>query len=400
MRKKVLYISSLIVKKSSSASIRNTGLVTGLIKNKINIEILTVKYLDELEDEYLKSKLANIKIHNVDLKILNKYLNKRFKAKNVENNIFKNIFKIIKNLIKEIYFFPDVDKEWITEFNKLNIDFEEYDLIVSSSDTKTSHYIGEKIKKLYPNIIWFQIWGDPWSSDIGLSKLKKIRAKFKEKELLKKADRIFYVSPFTLNDLKNKYPKFSNKMKYIPRGYLEEVKDSSKSERDKIIITYTGVLNKNRNILHFLKLLKEYNDKNLKNIEFNIYGNIDDSLLKNITVFSFVYYKGNVSFEEIKEVYKKSDYLLFIDNGNNTTQIPGKIYDYLGTNKKIICLFKNKNEIYNYFKSELRLLTYQENEIDLLEILNSPERVVDKRFSNDIIAKKLIEYYIGSLSIK
>ncbi|AVQ28575.1 hypothetical protein C4N20_10920 [Fusobacterium ulcerans] len=394
MRKKVLYISSLIVKKSSSASIRNTGLVTGLIKNKINIEILTVKYLDELEDEYLKSKLANIKIHNVDLKILNKYLNKRFKAKNVENNIFKNIFKIIKNLIKEIYFFPDVDKEWITEFNKLNIDFEEYDLIVSSSDTKTSHYIGEKIKKLYPNIIWFQIWGDPWSSDIGLSKLKKIRAKFKEKELLKKADRIFYVSPFTLNDLKNKYPKFSNKMKYIPRGYLEEVKDSSKSERDKIIITYTGVLNKNRNILHFLKLLKEYNDKNLKNIEFNIYGNIDDSLLKNITVFSFVYYKGNVSFEEIKEVYKKSDYLLFIDNGNNTTQIPGKIYDYLGTNKKIICLFKNKNEIYNYFKSELRLLTYQENEIDLLEILNSPERVVDKRFSNDIIAKKLIEYYM------
>lgn len=394
MRKKVLYISSLIVKKSSSASIRNTGLVTGLIKNKINIEILTVKYLDELEDEYLKSKLANIKIHNVDLKILNKYLNGKFTVKSGKSNIFKNIFKIIKNLIKGIYFFPDVDKEWIKEFEKLNINFEEYDLIISSSDTKTSHYIGEKIKKLYPNIAWFQIWGDPWSSDIGLSKLKKIRAKFKEKELLKKADRIFYVSPFTLNDLKNMYPEFSNKMKYIPRGYLEEVKGSPKSESDKIIITYTGVLNKNRNILHFLKLLEEYNNKNLKNIEFNIYGNVDDSLLKNIEVFSFIYYKGNVSFEEIKEIYKNSDYLLFIDNGSNTTQIPGKIYDYLGTNKKIICLFKNKNEIYNYFKNELKLLTYQENEIDLLEILNSPERVINKRFSNDIISKKLIEYYM------
>lgn len=391
---KILYISSLIIKKSSSASIRNTGLIVGLIKNKINVDILTVKYPNELEDEYLKNKLINAKIHNTNLKILNEYLKGKFAVKGGESNIFKNVFKIIKNLIKDIYFFPDVDKEWIKEFEELNINFKEYDLIITSSDTKTSHYIGEKIKKLYPNIVWFQIWGDPWSSDIGLSKLKKIRAKFKEKELLKKADRIFYVSPFTLNDLKNMYPEFSNKMKYISRGYLEEVKGSPKSERDKIVITYTGVLNKNRNILHFLKLLKEYNDKNLKNIEFNIYGNVDDSLLKSIEVFSFVYYKGSVSFEEIKEVYKNSDYLLFIDNGSNTTQIPGKIYDYLGTNKKIICLFKNKNEIYNYFKNELKLLTYQENEIDLLEILNSPERVINKRFSNDIISKKLIEYYM------
>ncbi|MHD0318419.1 glycosyltransferase family protein [Fusobacterium sp. THCT1E2] len=391
---KILYISSLILKKVSSAAIRNTGLITGLIKNKIDVDILTVRYSNELEDKYLNVKLINSNIYKSNLKILSKYLNVKTSIKNTQENILKNLLKIIKNTVKNIYFFPDIDKEWITEFNKLNINFKEYDLIISSSDTKTSHYIGEKIKKLYPNIIWFQIWGDPWSSDIGLSKLKKIRAKFKEKELLKKADRIFYVSPFTLNDLRDMYPEFSNKMKYIPRGYLEEVKGSSKSKRDKIIITYTGVLNKNRNILHFLKLLKEYNEKNLKNIEFNIYGNVDENLLKSINVFSFVYYKGSISFEEIKEVYKKSDYLLFIDNGNNTTQIPGKIYDYLGTDKKIICLFKNKNEIYNYFKNELRLLTYQEDEIDILEILNSPERIIDKRFSNDIIAKKLIEYYM------
>lgn len=392
---KILYISSLILRKSSSASIRNMGLILGLNKLGLNVDILTIKYPILEIDQYLVKKSDN-RVFQSELKILNYYYEHLNRSIKIDGKIkyINKIFKLLKGLIKEIYFFPDIDKEWITEFNKININFEEYDLIISSSDTKTSHYIGEKIKKLYPNIIWFQIWGDPWSSDIGLSKLKKIRAKFKEKELLKKADRIFYVSPFTLNDLKNMYPKFSNKMKYIPRGYLEEVKDSSKSERDKIIITYTGVLNKNRNILHFLKLLKEYNDKNLKNIEFNIYGNVDENLLKSIAVFSFVYYKGSISFEEIKEVYKKSDYLLFIDNGNNTTQIPGKIYDYLGTNKKIICLFKNKNEIYNYFKNELKVLTYQENEIDLLEILNSLERVVDKRFSNDIIAKKLIEYYM------
>lgn len=396
---KILYISSLILKKSSSASIRNTGLIKGLVENGIEVNIITIKYPEELEDNYLKEEIKNIKKYFCELKILNKYLNlKNNNVKSKTENILSEKFSIklknlIKNFIKDIYFFPDVDKEWIKELEKLNINYNDYDLIISSSDTKTSHYIGEKIKKQYPEILWFQIWGDPWGNDIGLKGLRKIFAKLKEKNLLEKADLIFYVSPFTLEEIKNRYKNLENKIKYLPRGFLEEVY-KEKSEKREIIISYTGVLNQNRNISNFIQLIENYNVKNTPKIKLNIYGNVDNSILKDMKKFLCVEYFGNISFEKIKNVYKQSDYLLFIDNGKNTTQIPGKIYDYLGTDNKIICLFKEKNEIYKYFKKELELLVYQENEIDIASILSSSERSVDERFSNKIIAKRLINYYM------
>lgn len=396
---KVLYISSLILKKSSSASIRNTGLIEGLSENGIEIEIITIKYPEELEDNYLKEKLKNIKKYFCELKILNKYLNSKNKnVKNkTENILFEKFFirlkSLIKNFIKDIYFFPDVDKEWVKEFERLSINYKDYDLIISSSDTKTSHYIGEKIKEQYPEIPWFQIWGDPWGNDIGLKGLRKIFAKLKEKRLLEKANLIFYVSPFTLKEIKNRYKNLENKIKYLPRGFLEEVY-KEKSEKREIIISYTGVLNQNRNISNFIQLIENYNIKNTPKIKLDIYGNVDNSILEDMKRFSCIEYFGNISFEKIKDVYKHSEFLLFADNGKNTTQIPGKIYDYLGTDNKIICLFKEKNEIYEYFKKELELLVYQENEIDIASILSSLERSVDERFSNKIIAKKLINYYM------
>lgn len=396
---KVLYISSLVLKKSSSASIRNTGLIEGLSENGIEIEIITIKYPDELEDNYLIEKLKNIKKYFCELKILNKYLNS--KNKNIKNKTENILFEklsirlksLIKNFIKDIYFFPDVDKEWVKEFEKLSINYKNYDLIISSSDTKTSHYIGEKIKEQYPEIPWFQIWGDPWGNDIGLKGLRKIFAKLKEKRLLEKANLIFYVSPFTLKEIKNRYKNLENKIKYLPRGFLEKAY-KEKSEKREIIISYTGVLNQNRNISSFIQLIENYNIKNTPKIKLDIYGNVDNSILEDMKRFSCIEYFGNISFEKIKDVYKHSEFLLFADNGKNTTQIPGKIYDYLGTNNKIICLFKEKNEIYEYFKKELGLLVYQENEIDIDSILNSPERSIDERFSNEIIADKLINYYM------
>ena len=391
---KILYISSLIFKKGSSASIRNTGLIKGLNDNKAIVDILTIKYPEQLEDDYLKNILIKNKIYFNNLKILDGYLKLKNKGNLQKNGFLKNTLAFLKTIIKNIYFFPDIDKEWIKEAGKLKINFNEYDLIITSSDTKTSHYIGRNIKKSYSNIQWFQIWGDPWANDIGIKGIKKIRAKYSEKKILKKANKIFYVSPLTLEDMKKQYEYLKEKMKYLPRGFLEEIK-SEKIEREKFIITYTGVLNINRNILPFFNIIKNYNSVSKKKIEINIYGDVDKKILEKIYDYGFVNYRGVVSFERIKEIYKQSDFLLFLDNGEKTTQIPGKIYDYLGTDKKIICLFRTKNDIFYYFKEKLKLLVYQENEINLNEIIESKERRINKDFSNNNIAKQLIRDYLN-----
>ena len=88
---------------------------------------------------------------------------------------------------------------------------EKFDYIISSSDSKTSHFIAREIIKSNNLIVpWIQIWGDPWSDDIGIKNcnfLTKYRIKKNEKKLLKEADKIFYISELTANKIKDKFYK-------------------------------------------------------------------------------------------------------------------------------------------------------------------------------------------------
>lgn len=385
---KILYISSLIFKKGSSASIRNCGLIKGLQELDNSVDLLTIKYVDEMEDEYLIQKIQkNTKIYKSELNILSSYL------KNKKLVITNNKFLLfIKNLIKDIIFFPDVDKEWLFAYKNHNIDINNYDLVISSSDTKTSHFIADKMLKINKNIKWIQIWGDPWADDIGISILKKIRIFISERKIINKADKVLYVSPLTLEKMKRKMLIPSLKLGFIPRGYLEEIRSSDLKKENELVFTYTGILNKNRNIIPFLEKLNKYlRENSYSKIKLKIYGMIDNNTKNKLLNYTFVKYYGIVDFKEIISIYKKSDILIFIDNGKNTTQIPGKIYDYLGTDKKIVALFNNKNDIYNYFKEKLDILTMTNNEIDINKILKYKNRNINTKFSNKEIAKNLLE---------
>lgn len=385
---KILYISSLIFQKSSSAAIRNVGLVKGIVDLGHEIDILTIENIEEKEDKFLRKYLGHdIKIYQSKLKIVNNYLKKE---KQIQKK--NKIKEFIKNKIKDIYFFPDVHKEWIHSFKDNDIDYSLYDLIISSSDTKTSHFIAMEIIKKN-NIKWYQIWGDPWEDDVNLkniNRLLKWRIKKAENTLIKKAEKVFYVSPITAQRMKSKIKL--NKIKYLPRGYLLKTKSEKTNDyKEKYNFVYTGVLNDYRNITGLLKEIELYNSKNYKQIELKIYGSLSENKIKELKNYNFVKMYGVKSFLEIIEIYKEADVLIFLDNGKETTQIPGKIYDYLGTDRKILALFEYENDVYNYFKTELDVKTCLVTEIDLEKILEVSDREVDSRFSNKNIAKQLLE---------
>ncbi|MFC7056127.1 hypothetical protein ACFQOY_09925 [Enterococcus alcedinis] len=197
---KILYISSLVLKKNSSASIRNVGLINGLVSNGHEVSVLTIKYPDSFQDSYLSDSISkDVKIYQSELKLLSKYLSvqagkKENNKKTNNHNVNRSsVFRLFKKIVKDIYFFPDTDKEWVSMYNQTMFT-EHFDLIISSSDTKTSHFVAEKITRKFPGSMWYQIWGDPWNDDMNISKLNKIRARHREKKMLEKADKVFYVS--------------------------------------------------------------------------------------------------------------------------------------------------------------------------------------------------------------
>lgn len=391
---KILYITSLFLRKASSASIRNVSLVNGLIQNGVEVDVLTLGWPESLLDDYLEMILSDeVSVFSDDLKILNQYLN----SKESKSSIVKNKFiKKIKNFIRDILFFPDVDKEWINIFNK-NLQYSDYDLIISSSDTKTSHFVAKKIKKEY-NIRWFQIWGDPWAEDINLNGLRKIRAKWNEKNLLKLADKSFYVSLPTLQTMKNLNPKLKNKLNYLPRGYLKKVNGRERKEDNDYIFSYTGSLSYGRSIMPLIKEIEKFNKTNKDNIILNIYGGADKKIL-NGKNYEFINFKGTVNFKKIIDVYKNSDCLIFLGNCKGAHQIPGKLYDYFGTDRTILCLLEEMDsKVSQFIKETNRCIIYKNeyNKINLNSVvndINSKNNNIMDKYSGAQIAQKLLSHY-------
>lgn len=392
---KILYVTSLAFRESSSASIRNTSLINGLIEKGCEVDLLTLSYPDQREDSYLKSIISKeVRIFKSEISFLNNYLNKNTGTFPINKN---TVYSKVKNIIKNAYFFPDVDKKWISNYNK-DVLYNNYDFIISSSDTKTSHYVAKKIIKVsgknMEDVKWVQIWGDPWENDINIKKYMRKKIKKQERKLLELADYIFYVSEPTMNHMKNKYHKHSNKIYYLGRSFIEENNGREIGGNKNWVFTYTGSLNPNRNIVNLISAINTYNKNHEKKIELNLYGRIDDKTSKIIRSSSKVSYHGSVGLTDINKAYQNSDVLIYIDNGGETTQIPGKIYDYLGTDRPILALVENEKAATTVFLQELNRCELQLNNresinFDFLSTISKME--INQQYSASSMAEKLLK---------
>ena len=392
---KILYVTTSFLR-NESASIRNISLVNGLVENDVEVDVLTLDYSKELEDSFLKSSVnEKINIKKIDVKKFNSILNKVNSLKNGSKNSSskKSCLLKMKNILKNILFFPDVLCEGIKNSDDINFT-KKYDYIISSSDSKTSHFIAERVikKNNFNNIPWIQIWGDPWADDTGLNQLNfllKKRVENNEKRLLKKADKIFYLSDITAERIKNKYPYLKEKVFILYRSYLKKI--ISKNDNKNIVCSYTGTI-KNRNVLPILNAIKNYNENFSKKIILNFYG-IENNENINFLGYDFVNIFPRVSFEEVLNIYSKSDILLYVDNLHNSSQIPGKIYDYFGTNKVILALIEGK-ETEKFLEKFKRADIYEnkEEKISLSEVIEKLDSYkVKEEFSPKNIAKKFIQ---------
>ena len=204
---KILYITNLFGIIGSSAAVRNSALINGLAGNGHIVDVLTIKYPNNRISSTLRSCSYNA-IFETELGVMDVVQG----IANVRKNINNSLLRRIKKDIRELFFFPDIYVSWAEKINPN--EFGHYDLLISSSDYKSSHYVAKKIKQVFPSLRWIQIWGDPWSIDSMLSRLTKLRAKRQEKRLLSMADKVVYVSELTSKAIIDMYPYLADKIHY------------------------------------------------------------------------------------------------------------------------------------------------------------------------------------------
>lgn len=353
---KILLVKLTPIESIDSGTIRTLGLVKGLTELNNVVDYLSIP----LSNTHVKRRDSPL-FDKINIIITNNNLN-------YDRVIGSNgkLKKIIIGFVRRIYHILNMYDYTYSIAKKIDISLlsdMEYDLIISSSDPKTSHIAVENlIKQGLKYKKWIQYWGDPMAIDITKKSIyPQWIIKKMEKKILMLADEIVYVSPFTLMEQKKLYPDIADKMNFLPIPYIEE-KIYEYTNNDKFTIGYFGsYYSEIRNIIPLYNSADKLKDK----VNLNIVGDSDKQVKSTENIG--IYPRGDIS-----EFEKKADLLVCVLNSKGT-QIPGKMYHYAATNKPILVILdgQDKDGMRDYLESFNRFIICDNNENSIISTIKN-----------------------------
>lgn len=380
----ILYVVSRAIEINTSASIRNHATIMGLIQNGHQVTLVS-----SMPDKKHSAYDDSLSIKEIDKQYYRLPGMQAMRCMGRNLKLLEKIKPYIYHLIfdKDIY---DNLKSFVQYTDK--IDISKYDLVISSSDPKSSHLFVDKLfNNNKKNIPWIQIWGDPFAADITrTNKLVKKTLK-EENRLLSHADKVIYVSKLTLEMQKQKFSINKRKMFYLPIPYYKE-KRSEKifpSDFNNMKICYCGDYSSRiRDIRPLYDAVDELG------LNMTICG-MSDLNLKSKNRINILPRK---SAEEVEQLESEADVLVHLSNVTGT-QVPGKIYQYAATNKVILFILDgDEKQIQSVFEGYNRFLFVKNDKDCIKDVFKNIEELKRKvtnepiiEFSATHITKRLLE---------
>ena len=246
-------------------------------------------------------------------------------------------------------FIPDARVFWVkpsVSYLEKYIKENNIDTIVTSGPPHSLHLIGLELKEKL-NVKWFADFRDPWTT-IGYHKALRLSAyadkrhKKLESKVLNSADTIIVTSKTT----KTEFEAITNKpISVITNGY--DIENVEKQTLDtKFTLAHIGSFLSDRNPPFLweclVELLNEIPDFK-SHLEIKLIGAVSQEVLDAIAQFNLNDYLnllGYVSHHEAIAHQKKSQVLLLIEINSEDTKsiIPGKLFEYMVSNRPIIAI--------------------------------------------------------------
>ncbi len=360
--KKILLIAYNFPPLISPQSLRWFYLSREMCRLGYNIDVLTIRMPSRFTDltDLLPRKITTYNtfpgiFYYLTFKFSHEYTSKD------DTKISSNISNLFWNFLSKLHYksynvlnlfmIPDIYAEWFPfAFKKIAelVRKNSYDIVISSSEPKICHIIGFFLK-VKSNIRWIADYGDPWIYPMPIVNEPGFKRKLienLEKIILKKIDVITVATEGIKKLYISKYPFLvEDKISVLPQGYDPEMFTRVGCEKTKKFrIVYCGSFySKLRDPGPFLDAIKEI-DINVQNdIEVLIAGRINEfaDLLKKEFKEGIVKYLGVINHEHSLYLQNSAAVLLHIGNATDV-QVPGKIYEYFGARRPIICI-KSKN---------------------------------------------------------
>ena len=252
-----------------------------------------------------------------------------------------NFFQKIARFIRGNFFIPDSRKGWNNFAYKKAVEIlekENIDTVITTSPPHSTQLIGLKLKETQ-NIKWIADLRDPWTDIYYYKSMLHTKwAKQKdlnyEKRVIEKSDKVVVVSDSIKQLLLNKSNLVKeSKIHTIPNGFDDDdFLVSSKNNNSKFLLSYVGTITKDYPLDSIKKSISNLNI----NLEFTGKADEPTKLLLN-EVASF---NNHVKHKESINLLLASDMLLLVipKISNNKGILTGKLFEYLGARKPILCI--------------------------------------------------------------
>lgn len=327
---KILFITAEPLEHWTSANIRNLNLIEGLIACGCQVSTLST----EVQTNALgKGHIVpgECQRYFVPLNELHALMTQKQQSK---PNVLKKCVSGLKEVaysVKKKFTIYDTRKMEVPNVDQLEIS-EHFDLMISSSDPKSSHLFAERLKQRNPNIAdkWVQYWGDPFTGDISKGYLGSEKHLInEEKRLLSLCDLAVYVSPLTAQYIQHKYADMAEKVFFTPITYSQG-KYFCAPVKERFLIGYFGdYTRRNRDIIPLYQAMNQLSDKYYS----KIIGTSDVVLDETDRVEVCARIPAN----ELQQIEQECNLRVCICNRSGT-QIPGKIYHAAATNTPVLVI--------------------------------------------------------------
>jgi glycosyltransferase involved in cell wall biosynthesis len=251
--------------------------------------------------------------------------------------------------IRSNFFIPDARKGWnkyALEAAKKIIEEEKIDVIITTSPPHSTQLVGLALHKRFPNIKWLADLRDPWTDIYYYNKLSHTKAAREkdlalEKEVLSEADIVTTVSADIKRIFESKSTTISSgKIHVLANGFDEEdFIGGAPAGNEVFTVAHTGTINSNYNISGFMQALELFSAGRKLNLRF--IGNVDAVITKEVlATFPNTNFVSYVSHAEAVQYMRMADLLLLAipDNKDNKGILTGKLFEYLASQKPVICL--------------------------------------------------------------
>ena len=326
---KILVVAGSCLRVNSSANLCHLAYIRGLAENGHQVQVLSVAEKGQVIDKSIVLP-QGVQYRTFADTFLYRFMRpsswKRTKnnLQNQRKNWKTKIIRCLRNAVNSFYGPLGLHGAWAKNAVRGFGPCQYYDVVISLSSPVHSHWAAvQLIKKGKVRCKkHVEIWEDPWYLDL-YNRQKNEQQYSMEKELLFACDRVFYVSPLTLKYQRELFADSADKMAWVPLPYY--YKESQPAAANNRFGYFGDYFPFSRDLTPFYQAAKQCN------ISVCICGSPESLFAptENISIYP------RLDLADLKQREQDAGIWVCLANKKGG-QIPGKIYQYAATYKKVL----------------------------------------------------------------